>query len=305
MNHPGRWRTGIIWLQDWIECRLAPAFAGLLPWPVFFRFSRLICARLWLFGAPTRESLAAATAFGQVRDPALWRQGHALVRLIDQVDASISARRGDAWMDRYLDVDGCWPTGPFVGITFHFGAGLWAIRHLRRAGQRSSFLSARLHPDAFPGHPQRYQFELRRMAEVERVAAAKVIYVGRSLDKMRAALSDGVSVIGLVDVVPRYVPATRTTTFLARQARFPDGLLHLARSGDVPLAVFICYPDVQTGRRHLAIREVDARRDDALDSVVSVLETAMAKAPWAWHLWPIAHEFLDGCGDGADTKSGY
>jgi hypothetical protein len=282
------------WLQDWIECRLLPALAGRMPWPMFFRLGRRLCARPWLFSNETRSSLSAAASFGQVHDPVVWQQNHALVRLVDQVDASISARRSDAWIDRYVEVDGQWPVGPFVGITFHFGAGLWAIRHLRRSGQRAAFLSGPQGPDMFPGHPLRHAFEARRMAEVERAGGAAPIYLGGSLDKMRSALADGVSVIGLIDVAPSLAPVTRPTHFFGRPARFPDGLLHLARSWSLPVAVFVCYPDMQSGRRRLTIRQVDAQRDDALDLVLNVLETSISAAPWAWHFWPAAAEFFDG-----------
>ena len=145
----------------------------------------------------------------------------------------------------------------------------------------------------FPGHPLRHAFEMRRMAEVERAGGAATIYLGGSLEKMRQALADGISVIGLIDVAGRPAAATRSTRFLGRSARFPDGLLHLARSWQLPVAVFVSYPDVHSGRRRLIIRSVDAGRDDALDAVIRVLETAVVVAPWAWHFWPAASALFD------------
>ena len=146
--------------RDLIECRAFPRVARLLPWRYFFPLGRFLCAFPYLFQAEARASLAGARALGYVDNAFVWLRNHRFVRLVDQVDASISARCDDSWLDRHMEIDGEWPIAPFVGVTFHFGAGLWAIRHLRRKAIPCSFLSAPLRPEIFPGHPLRYTFEV-------------------------------------------------------------------------------------------------------------------------------------------------
>lgn len=298
----GRLRQTTTWashfLRDLLECRVLPRIAGILPWRHFFLLSRFLCTFPYLFEAEARAGVAGAKAFGYVDNSFIWLRNHRFVRLVDQVDASISAHCDDSWLDEHMEIDGEWPTVPFVGITFHFGAGLWAIRHLHRKAIPSSFLSALLQPDMFPGHPLRYAFEVGRMAEVERVAGRPIIYVGGSFDKLQAALTEGTSIIGLIDVLPQFVPITQAVTFLGRESRFPNGLIHLARHCQVPLAVFICYPSVETGRRKLAIRQIDASNPDPLAAIIGTLENAISTASWAWHLWPIARDFFRSSDDG-------
>jgi hypothetical protein len=266
--------------------------AGILPWEYFFPLSRFLCSFPYLFQAEALAGLTNAKSFGYVDNAIEWLRNHRFVRLVDQVDASISAHCDDSWLDQFMEIDGKWPTTPFVGITFHFGAGLWAIRHLHRESIPSSFLSAPLQPEMFSGHPLRYSFEVGRMAETERAAGRPIIYVGGSFKKLLSALSDGTSVIGLIDVLPQFVPVTATTTFLGRESRFPNGLIDLARICQVPLVVFICYPNPETGNRHLFIRQIDANDSDPLASLIVTLEDAFAKASWAWHLWPVAPNFF-------------
>lgn len=220
--------------RDSLECRVLPRVAGILPWRYFFPLARFLCSFPYLFQAEARASLAGAKAFGYVDSAFVWLSNHRFVRLVDQVDASISAHCEDSWLDQHLVTDGEWPTAPFVGITFHFGAGLWAIRHLRRKAIRSSFLSAPLHPEIFPEHPLRYAFEVGRMAETERISGKPIIYVGGSFKKLQAALAEGTSIIGLIDVLAQFVPSTQSTKFLGHPSRFPNGLIDLARHCEVP-----------------------------------------------------------------------
>ncbi len=283
--------------RDSLECRVLPRVAGILPWRYFFPLARFLCSFPYLFQAEARASLAGAKAFGYVDSAFVWLSNHRFVRLVDQVDASISAHCEDSWLDQHLVTDGEWPTAPFVGITFHFGAGLWAIRHLRRKAIRSSFLSAPLHPEIFPEHPLRYAFEVGRMAETERISGKPIIYVGGSFKKLQAALAEGTSIIGLIDVLAQFFPSTQSTKFLGHQSRFPNGLIDLARHCEVPLAVFICYPNVETGRRHLFIRQINRNDPDPLSTIIGTLENAISSAPWAWHLWPIAPDFFSSADD--------
>ena len=52
-----------------------------------------------------------------------------------EVERMFAGRTGTARaQQRFVDVEGEWPvSGPFIAMTFHWGAGLWALAHLRAA----------------------------------------------------------------------------------------------------------------------------------------------------------------------------
>src|SRR5207249_8292228 len=107
---------------------------------------------------PRREVLTGLGPIGvkvpkarpRIAEPTTWAAAYRLIQLIDRADMWLSRFRSDRWIDHHLEVEGdAWPDRPFVGITFHYGAGLWSIRHLCPNGRRASFLSLRFEPGFF------------------------------------------------------------------------------------------------------------------------------------------------------------
>jgi len=284
----------------WLEILILPLLSVMLPWRVAFRCYRYLARQDWLLRDATERAAATAIAYGYlaVDDPGavtVWRRDFRLILLVDHADAFLSRFRSARWLDRHVRPSGDgWPEGAFIGITFHYGAGLWAIRHLRRSGQRSAFLSIRFDAGSFPGEFLRFWLARWRMREVARAGGAPVIYTGGSVARIRAALQEGVSVLGLIDVPTGQTTAPRPVFLLGRPARLPPGLLRIAREAGVPVALFSMGVDTDTGERWLHIHRLDSICEDrGLVAIGEFFDATLRKHPPAWHLWGDLPCFLD------------
>lgn len=264
---------------------MLPLVAIVLPWSLAWRGFRWLAARGRFFAGETARAQAMADSQGYVDDAATWAVRHRLMRIVDHVDPGLSFLRRDRWMDRHLTVDGATPPAPpcvFVG--FHYGTGFWLLRHLRRLRHRVAFLAAPVTAEHCPGQPLRLAFMRWRKASVERAGHAPVILVGGSRDRIRAALREGTSVLGLVDV-PEVVPSPVPVAFLGGDAWFPDGLLRLAIEEKVPLIGYVATLDARTGARHLHLTRLPDAPGEALRALAGMLDGAVRSDPAAWHLW--------------------
>ena len=201
---------------------LLPAIASALPWPVAFALFKHLVRRP-LYAAQTEAALHGAQRLQTIVEPAQWRERHRLTRLCDHADLYLSLTRSDAWMRRHLRVRGSWPAEhtPFLALTFHWGAGMWSLRHMRAQGIRSAFLSARFDRSSFAGNHVAYRYALLRSREVERASGAKVIFTGGAADGIRAAWQEGLSVVALYDVPPQQTKGSLPGRVLDRTALLP------------------------------------------------------------------------------------
>ncbi len=277
-----RWQT---WRRQVAECLVLPIVGASLPWPLAWRALRWLANRGRFFGVETARAQAVALQQGFAGDAASWAARHRLMRIVDQVDPALSWTRSDHWMDRHMTVDGDpLPPAPCIFVGFHYGTGFWSLRHLRRHGHRVSFISAPVDAGQCPGQPLRHAFRRWRMQRVADAGGAPVIYVGGSRDRIEAALREGISVLGMVDV-PEPSSSRVAVPFLGGEAWLPDGMLRLAETGNVPLIAYLAGLDPQTGARRLRLTRLPAGRDDALRALAAMLESAVRAEPAAWHLW--------------------
>lgn len=256
-----------------------------MPWPLAWRMLKWLANGDRFFSMETARAQAVAVREGFATDADAWAVRHRLTRIVDQIDPALSWLRGDRWMDRNLVVEGdVIPAGPCIFAGFHYGAGFWSLRHLKRLGHRVSFISAPVDADQCPGQPLRLAFMRWRMKRVEAAGGAPVIYVGGSRDRIRAALREGISVLGMVDV-PQPSSSRVAVEFLGGKAWFPDGLLRLAVDDNIPLFAYISGLDPQTGTRRLRLTRLPVKREQALRALAAMLESAVRNEPADWHLW--------------------
>lgn len=284
-----RWAT---MRRQLAECVLLPMLALALPWPLAWRVMRALAARGRFFHGEVVRAQTMCDAQGFVQNATAWAQRQRLTRIVDHVDPVLSFARRDAFIDRHVVVDGdAVSRGPCVFVGFHYGAGFWSLRHLRRLGHRVSFLAAPVTSSHCPGRPLQLAFMRLRKICVERAGGAPVIFVGGSKEKMRAALRAGTSVLGLVDVPEAGVPAL-PVTLLGHDAWLPDGLLQVARAENVPLFAYVAPLDAHTGARCVRFTRLPDDPGDALRAVAAMLDAAIRRDPAAWHLWPEWPRFL-------------
>ena len=143
-----------------VELFLLPGLAAILPWRWSFRLFRGVANGRRLY--PEVEWMVrGARSAGAADDEEGWRSALRLTRLFSFADLYLSMFRSDRWLRRHVDVSGNWPRGAFLAVTYHWGAGLWALRHLKAHGKRTAFLSIRFDRATFQHSRLRYWYALQ------------------------------------------------------------------------------------------------------------------------------------------------
>lgn len=283
--------------RDLLELVLVPGLAALLPWSVCFRLFRWGCRFDVLYRQECQDALAHARARGCVPgDAARWLQTCRLVTLIDNADFYLSRTRSDRWMARHLQVTGEWPAPGRASLlcTFHWGAGLWALRHIGSHGLTAHAIVAQHVRANFKGRTVRYLYYGARNRENERALGTPGIEVSASPRPVMQALRANQQVIAAVDVPADQVAASEPISILGHHARVPRGLFRIAAESQVPMFVFLTGIRMADGKRTLQIHRLKNNGDMPLLLVeaFALLEGAIIANPAAWHFWKIAPRFF-------------
>ena len=292
---PQRLRTEA---RDLIELVLAPGLASVLPWPWCFAIFKRLARVRWLYGAACAQALEQAQARGQVAegDAARWLAVRRLVTLVDHADHYLAVSRSNAWMQRHLTVHGQWPSPENSGIlcTFHWGAGMWALRHASSSGLRIHALVASMEGTPFAGRTILHWYVRARTRSVGHALGRAPLVVSGSLRPVIQALRRDEQVLAAVDVPSDQVSASVPICLRGMAARVPKGLLRLAVDYKVPVTVYVTGLNAHNGQRSLRIVQLGAWDD--LDALVAAvfghLETALCEDAAAWHFWGESHRFF-------------
>lgn len=277
------------------ELAVIPGIGALLPWPLGFRWLSRQARNDALYREVCEAAAAGAESVFEIGNPDVWKRRHRLVRLIDHCDLWLTRSRSAAWLDRYVDVEGEWPrTGPFIAMTFHWGAGLWALAHLHRQGLRARFLSARIDRAAFHGDGIAHWYARMRNAAVERMGGGPVIYTGGASASITSALAAGDVVVALYDLPADERRSTVTTMVCKRPVRLPAGLARLAAAGQVPVVPFAMDFNEVTGHRRLRIEPAFTPSDAQAfaDRLGQSLTRLLGENAAAWHFAAFAPHFF-------------
>ena len=279
-------------LREVLELMLLPGMALLLPWRLCFPFFRWLAGHDWVYRGETQAAVAAAAGQGLVREPCDWARAFRLMRLVDHADLYLSRFRGRRWMRRFVEVQsGAWPEsgGPFLAITFHWGSGLWGLRHMRQSGRPAAVLVRDIPASLFAGHPVLARYADWRTRETAAAGGGGVIYAtAMSLSRIRRRFREGGNVVALLDVPPEEGQKHLECEFLGRRAAFPRGLIHLAVSEKMPVVVYDVSLDRESGKRVLNIDGLGRIEDEEalLALLVARLEEMIRRDPPSWHHWP-------------------
>lgn len=291
-----RWPRLRAELRDLIEVLLLPGLAAILPWGLCFRIFAKLARWRWLYRDAADRSLAQATAMGWVADPAAWSAARRLVTLVDHADLYLARTRSDAWMRRHLDVDGTWDAaaGPQVLCTFHWGAGMWALRSLAASGLNAHMLVARLDRQQFRHRSIFYHYIKARTAAIAASLRNPTLDPLQDLRRLLAALRSGGQIVAAIDVPSDQVSASLPVQIAGHTALVPRGLLKMAVEQRLPVSVFVTGIDLQTGRRFLRVRALGVHDEvERLAAVVfSHLDLVIRENPAAWHLWSESPRFF-------------
>lgn len=289
-------RIAIEW-HDALELLLLPGLAALLPWRwCFVLFSRMARWQ-WLYRADCEAALQQARLRGWVGpDEAHWLWRRRLVTLVDHADHYLGLSRGDGWMRRHLKVQGEWlPAGRAAVIfTFHWGAGLWGLRHAAFSGLKPHALVAVLDRQTFAGRYVLGTYVRSRVRQVSKTLNSPPLDVSASLRPALRALRRAEPVGAVVDVPPDQVSVTTPITLLGLPVQVPRGLMRLAVDNGIPVQVYVTGLDTRTGERFLRIKTLHgySTAEDLAAQVFNELEQVIVEDAPAWHFWGIAERFF-------------
>jgi hypothetical protein len=277
------------------ETLLRPALAAALPWNWGFRLLRNFAASDDLFPALTDTACSGAMTVSNIGDPAAWRRRYRLIRLVDHCDMFLARTRSGKWLRKHADVEGAWPArGPFVAMTFHWGAGLLALADLKSVGPPVHFLGARLDKAEFGDDSVAYAYARYRNRAVELAAGAPIIHVGGATRAIKLALAQGAIVVAVYDVPPTAGHATLLTRVCERTIELPAGLANLAAESGVPIVPFSLGLDYHSGRRKLRIEPAfqPASAQEFADRLGDLLTRLIRQDTAAWHFSGHAPQFF-------------
>lgn len=277
------------------ETVLLPALAAALPWGWGFRLLRKFAAGDGLYRELTDTAYRGAQSVSPISDSGEWKLRYRLIRLVDHCDMFLVRTRSRRWFERHVDVDGAWPqSGPFIAMTFHWGAGLWALADLHSRGLPARFLTARIGKAQFQGDWIAHAYARCRNRTVEAAAGAPVIYTGGATQPLRIALEQGLVVAALYDIPATMTRATLRTRLCDRLVDLPAGLANLAVASGVPIVPFAMGLDYDSGRRQLRIEAAfhPASAQDFADRLAATLTRLIRQDTAAWHFSGYAPQFF-------------
>ncbi len=284
--------------RDLLEVVLVPGLAAVLPWRIAYRIFRHVAAQGWLYDAPARRALDQARRLSWAGDEHQWLLRRRLTTLIDHADHYLSRTRSDRWMREHMVVDGAWPEPgkAALGLTFHWGAGMWGLRHAADHGLAAHMLVAAVQGEHFRGHAVLHRYILARTRSIALALRRPYIDVSADLRLALRALRANEQIFAVIDVPADQVTASQPIQVLGLPARLPTALLRLAVDRQVPVFIYVTGFRVEDGKRFVRIRQLGVPTD--LDTLVHQVaeeldRTIQADAP-LWHFWSEAERFFRG-----------
>jgi Bacterial lipid A biosynthesis acyltransferase len=284
---------GPAFLSDLAARFLWPALVALLPRKAGKRVAFWVADHTNAYLAEAKSSLESAKQFLSISDEQTWMRDQRFVRLIDDVDLFSSLIHSADWFRTHARIDGAWPAGGFIAVTFHWGNGLWVPRMLHDAGRPLTGLTADLRREHYANAPVRYWYAALRNREVRRVTGGALHYVGDSIRALVAALRREKPVCVLFDVPVMAGWKFNRTILFGRAVAFPRGIARLAVKEKKPVVLFLSCVDPDTGEQSIAIDApvLFADEQSLTDHLARRLEAAIRSRSYAWHHWPLFSQF--------------
>lgn len=285
--------------KDLLELVLIPGLAAILPWRICFRVFRSISGRLqWLYREDCETALKQAHSRGIVPDnqQGLWLAQRRLTTLIDHADLYLAATRSNAWMRKHLQTTGDWPKAHAAGVLcmFHWGAGMWALRHAQANGMEANALVAPVKKAHYPGRPVAYWYARARTGMVTRVLKRQTLDVSMTLRPALRALSQNEQVLAAIDVPSDQVAASIPLKIAGMQALVPSALLRVAVERNIPITLYNTGFSYETGKRQLTIQTFAPFNsvESAASELFTHLDALIKQNSAAWHFWHISDRFF-------------
>jgi hypothetical protein len=278
--------------QDALELVLVPALAAVLPWRWCFKVFQWVARHSRLYDDACQAALRQAQALGWVTDPVHFVYVRRLVTLTDHADLYLALTRGNGWMLRHLSAEvghSPWPVPGQAALlcTFHWGAGMWGLRHAAQAGLRPHALVAATHGEPFKGRTVLGAYARWRTGQVQRTLGQVPLDVSASLRPAVQALKHNQVLLAAIDAPADQADGAEIIRLLDLQARVPRALLRAAARQRLPVCVYATGLNIHTGQRTLRVVALPPTTDalELTHRVFAELEICIRQDPPAWHFW--------------------
>jgi phosphatidylinositol dimannoside acyltransferase len=326
---------GRVWQRAQNESRDAwtllvlPAISAVLPWFICYKFYDLLVRRTCIFKADALRAHAAslrylpaptvATGSGPTQAATRWVQRRQLTCLLDHADFFLSHSHLDRWFKRRIQVRGGWPSTQQAALvlTFHWGAGMLALHHMRQSGRLANMLVNAAHPAHFKGRSIQYAYIRARIRRISQLLGRPTIDAQTNMRPALKALQRGEHVVAVIDV-PADRPglgqgdalvgglgggpgdgsaerqAAQAVQLLGQRALVPRPLMRYAVDKQIPVTVYLTGIDFANGHRSLHIHSLGCfdHVDTLAQQVFDLLNVAIETNPPAWHLWSETPRFF-------------
>ncbi len=285
-----RWRNyGHQECKDFLEYVLIPGLAAVLPWRICYCVFRRIAHWEWLYRDICQADLALAQSKGYVQDSSVWLWQRRLVQMVDHADHYLHRTRSDRWWKKHMRVSGAWGENgaPSFLFTFHWGAGMWGLRHAQAEGLRVHALSASIPEHAFVNRRVFGCYVRARLHSVEQALKRPLVYVPKGLRNIKKALANGEQVLALLDV-PQDAPGRGDVfSLLGEDICLSASMPEMAAAKKAPYCIYVTGFDFDSGERFLRIASFPpaANGVEIMERAVVFLEALIKEQPAAWHLW--------------------
>ena len=275
-------------LVDFWTLFVVPGLPALLPWRWAWACYRSLSRFPLLLEQQMRERADIATQALPAIDRKQLLRRLRFLQMLDLADFYLArkTRRATPPVGHFV-VEGEWPSGAFIAVSFHYGNGMWMLRDLLRKGRRTTVVAAPFEPGDYKGRRIYLAYSRARYRAMERSAGAPAAYRPHVRDKLVAALTHGDVVMSLLDLPPRLVSANQQTVeLLGQTASLPLGVFQLAASIGVPVVPFWIEIDAR-GVRKLVIDGARDPGDPAANMAyfAGLLDRLIRRDPAAWHFW--------------------
>lgn len=274
---------------DLINLFVVPISIAVLPWGIAFRVLKWMARRDCDRVVAIEQAWQAAKPHLPEQDAAEWKWRFRLLQLLERVDVWLVLLRSSRWWKAQIRQTGTWPRdpGPFLLLTFHWGGGQWVWRQLHEHGFKAHFVARRAQAtDLGAGRAALWYARVRQFA-LRHQGSEPVIFAGGSSQRIRDAFDAGHCVVGMLDLPSPEGHAVLQRPLLDGTIAIPFGLAKLAIESRVPIVLFSCAFDVESGHRLLKIESVakDADLDGVASRYIEHLSLCLSQESAFWQLW--------------------
>lgn len=283
-------------ISDLVGLFLLPILVAVLPWRAGLCVLKLAAQRMRTFRIESDAAWQVASRYVSTGDVEAWKARYRLIRWVERADTYLTLTRSARWWRQHIDVTGSWPQGPeaCLLLTYHWGAGNWIWKLLRRRGITAYFLARRPVARDLGASRIALGYAALRVWALRRMGSLGPLYTGGSIDRIRMAWQGGNGVVAMVDLPASPSQSRQRVMLLGQPAELSPRLAELASSAGVRPVVFSCGFDHESGRRQLSIEVLPMSSSAAalVDLYAHHLDDCLRKAPELWMMWHEAKAIL-------------